>query len=405
MVGDSSVDTAAFIGGGRDNSVTSPYTTIGGGYLNEANEICATVSGGRSNVASDSSATVGGGSYNMASRAYATVAGGYNNTASGTIYGGFTTVGGGRENEASLQYATVAGGRTNAASGYASAVGGGQDNTAGLGYATVAGGYNNNASAFHSTVAGGRYNTASDTCATVCGGEHNIASGKWATVAGGAYDTSSAWYAFSANYTSVASHSSSAAFNGQATTGSGQVRVGTISKASGSFTIDHPLDPMNKILNHYFIESPEMVNIYRGEVVLDAEGRAEVYLPDYFSELNRTPMVHLTGVGSANFFVAEEVRGNHFTIGGDPGMKVYWIVTGDRKDPSAEITRIIIPVEQLKEGALAGRSLDDDFLAVTRAQLEEMGRAGEFEFRTSAGRAKYERSIQPPSEVGSDSRE
>jgi hypothetical protein len=362
--------------------------------LNEANEIYATVSGGRSNVASESSATVGGGSYNTASGGYATVGGGYGNTGIGTIYGSYTTVGGGRENEAGWVYATVAGGRNNVASGYASAVGGGQDNTAGLGYATVAGGYNNNASGYHSTVAGGKYNTASDTFATVLGGEHNCASDKWATVAGGGHDTSSAWYSFSTNYGSMASHGSSAAFNGQATTGSGQVRVGTISKASGSFTIDHPLDPMNKILNHYFVESPEMVNIYRGEVVLDAEGRALVYLPDYFDELNRTPMVHLTGVGSANFFVAEEVRGNHFTIGGDPGMKVYWIVTGDRKDPSAEITRIIMPVEQLKEGALAGRSLDDDFLAVTKAQLEQMGQAGEFEFRTSAGREKYERSIR-----------
>jgi hypothetical protein len=48
-------------------------------------------------------------------------------------------------------------------------------------------------------------------------------------------------------------------------------------------------------------------------------------------------------------------------------------------------------VEQPKEGELAGHSLDDDFLATTRSQLERMGKADEFEFRTPAGQEKYER--------------
>jgi hypothetical protein len=177
-------------------------------------------------------------------------------------------------------------------------------------------------------------------------------------------------------------------------TSGGQTRVGHLSKVAGTFTIDHPLDPMNKILNHYFVESPEMINVYRGVAHLDSNGRAEVILPDYFSELNRNPMVQLTGVRTSDIYVLEDVEGNQFAIGGAPGTKVYWTVTGDRKDPSAEITRILVPVEQVKEAELAGRSLDDDFLAVTKAQLERMGQAGQFDFRTAAGRDKYEKSMR-----------
>jgi hypothetical protein len=151
---------------------------------------------------------------------------------------------------------------------------------------------------------------------------------------------------------------------------------------------------MNQILNHYFVESPEMVLIYRGIAYLDADGRAEVHLPDYFSELNRNPMVSLTGVGTFEVFLDENVRDNRFIIGGKPGAEVHWIVTGERADPSAEITRTLMPVEQIKEGDLAGRSLDDDLLVSTKAQLDRMGQGGRFSFRTVAGREKYERSRQ-----------
>src|SRR5690349_4851424 len=33
--------------------------------------------------------------------------------------------------------------------------------------------------------------------------------------------------------------------------------TGAISKATGSFVIDHPLDPKNKLLYHSFVESPD----------------------------------------------------------------------------------------------------------------------------------------------------
>ena len=59
-----------------------------------------------------------------------------------------------------------------------------------------------------------------------------------------------------------------------------------------------------------------------------------------------------------------------------------------------------MPVEQIKEGDLAGHSLDDDFLASTMSQLERMGQAGKFNFRTHAGREKYERSQQALENAG-----
>jgi len=62
---------------------------------------------------------------------------------------------------------------------------------------------------------------------------------------------------------------------------------GALSKGSGTFKIDHPLDPTNKFLYHSFVESPDMKNIYDGVVVLNGNGEAEVMLPSYFESLNK----------------------------------------------------------------------------------------------------------------------
>jgi hypothetical protein len=211
-------------------------------------------------------------------------------------------------------------------------------------------------------------------------------------VAGGIGCAASADYSFAAGSGIVpSSYAYSAAFNGQTATTSGQTRVGILSKASGTFTIDDPVDPQNKILNHYFVESPEMVNVYRGVAVLGSDGRVEVHLPAYFDALNKDPMVQLTGVGSSDVvFVAEEEAGNRFVIGGKPGMKVYWTATGARKDQSAQITEDLMPVEQPKTGALAGHMLDDDLLISTMAQLQAMGLGAKYQFHTAAARQRYE---------------
>jgi hypothetical protein len=267
----------------------------------------------------------------------------------------------------------------------------------------VGGGTRNTASGLYSTVSGGDWNDATAEDATVAGGYLNRATAAAATVAGGRACNVAAEFGFAVgHYSDVPSgDDNSAAFNGQTTTASGQTRVGVLSKASGTFTIDHPLDPNGKILNHYFVESPDMSNIYSGSVVLNAAGRGEVRLPDYFDALNRNPRVQLTGVGTSDVvYVAEDIGGNRFVVGGKPGAKVYWQVTGDRKDPSAEITRIIMPVEQPKTGQLAGHSLDDDFLRSTKDQLDRMGAGGQFDFRTAEGRKRYDEMKRPAEKHG-----
>jgi hypothetical protein len=126
---------------------------------------------------------------------------------------------------------------------------------------------------------------------------------------------------------------------------SGKVTItGNLSKAGGSFLIDHPLDPANKYLSHSFVESPDMKNIYDGIAVLDADGRADIELPDWFQALNRDFRYQLTCIGAfAPVYVAEEIHDNHFTIaGGAAGQKISWLVTGIRQDAYANAHRIVV---------------------------------------------------------------
>ena len=45
--------------------------------------------------------------------------------------------------------------------------------------------------------------------------------------------------------------------------------TGSLSKGGGGFKIDHPLEPDKKFLSHSFVESPDMKNVYDGNVELD----------------------------------------------------------------------------------------------------------------------------------------
>jgi hypothetical protein len=119
---------------------------------------------------------------------------------------------------------------------------------------------------------------------------------------------------------------------------------GTLTKGGGGFKIDHPLDSAKKYLNHSFVESPEMKNLYDGIAILDNKGETSVELPEYFESLNRDFCYQLTSIGAfaPNLYIAEEVSHNRFKIaGGKPGMRVSWQVTGIRHDPWAEANPII----------------------------------------------------------------
>ena len=116
----------------------------------------------------------------------------------------------------------------------------------------------------------------------------------------------------------------------------------------GGYKIDNPTDPENMYLYHNTVSSPDMKNIYDGNVVTDSKGQAIVELPDYFEDLNADYRYQLTVIGSfAQAIVEQEISGNKFVIATDePNVKVSWMVTGIRKDPLAQDRAR--PVEQIK---------------------------------------------------------
>ena len=160
--------------------------------------------------------------------------------------------------------------------------------------------------------------------------------------------------------------------------------LGNLSKGSGSFKIDHPLDPANKYLYHSFVESPDMMNVYNGNIVTNKRGIATVVLPDYFEALNREFRYQLTPIGQfAQAVVAKEISRNRFTIKtSKPGVKVSWQVTGVRHDAYADANRIQVEVEKpLQEQGhylhpeLFGASRDQQVGYIAPASTEPAGHA------------------------------
>jgi hypothetical protein len=125
--------------------------------------------------------------------------------------------------------------------------------------------------------------------------------------------------------------------------------TGQIVAGIKDFRIDDPLDPANKYLYHASVESSEMLTIYSGNVVLGAEGAAQVDLPAWFEAVNRDFRYQLTPIGAPgpNLYIAEEISGGHFAIaGGKPGSKVSWTVTAVRQDPFAKAHTMTVEAEK-----------------------------------------------------------
>ena len=140
--------------------------------------------------------------------------------------------------------------------------------------------------------------------------------------------------------------------NGSAGEFFGDVGVwGNLSKSAGTFKIDHPLAPADKYLYHSFVESPDMMNIYNGNITTDAGGMATVELPAYFEALNMEFRYQLTCMGQfAQAIVKEKVAGNRFVIQTDkPGVEVSWQVTGVRQDAYAKAHRVVPEVDKKAE--------------------------------------------------------
>ncbi|MFH8680366.1 hypothetical protein [Streptomyces lydicus] len=125
----------------------------------------------------------------------------------------------------------------------------------------------------------------------------------------------------------------------------GDVHVtGSLIQGGGGFHIDHPLDPENRFLDHTFVQSAEMKNVYDGTATLDEEGAATVRLPDWFDALNENFRYQLTAVGgpAPGLHISRAVEDNHFAIaGGEPGQQVCWQVTGARRDAWARTHPVV----------------------------------------------------------------
>jgi hypothetical protein len=124
------------------------------------------------------------------------------------------------------------------------------------------------------------------------------------------------------------------------------------------FTMDHPLDPANKLLRHAAAESNEVINFYSGNITTDASGKAVVSLPDYYEALNKDSRYQLTVIGSfAQAIISKEVSNNKFEIATSvPNVKVSWEVKGVRNDARMKMHPFV--AEQVKTGAQKGKYWD-----------------------------------------------
>ncbi len=132
----------------------------------------------------------------------------------------------------------------------------------------------------------------------------------------------------------------------------GNVHVnGVLSKSSGTFKIDHPQDPENKYLIHSFVESPDMMNVYNGNITTDANGEAIVTLPSYFEAENIDFKYQLTVIGQfSQAIVWKKIENNQFVIKTDkPNVEVSWQVTGVRNDKFAQANPVIPETEKAPE--------------------------------------------------------
>ena len=134
----------------------------------------------------------------------------------------------------------------------------------------------------------------------------------------------------------------------------GKVVVSGDFTASGVklFTIDHPLDPENKLLMHAAAESNEVINFYSGNIQTDGTGKATVTLPDYFESINKDFRYQLTVIGTsfAQATISKEVVNHKFEIStNQPNVKVSWEVKGVRNDLRMQKNPFVAEVEKSPE--------------------------------------------------------
>ena len=118
---------------------------------------------------------------------------------------------------------------------------------------------------------------------------------------------------------------------------------GALSKGSGTFLIDHPLDPLNRNLRHGFVEAPRYDLIYRGTVRL-VDGRATVDI-DAASDMSSGTFAALTTNAAVASLQNQDgftrmkpgaISGGSFEIICEDETctdLVSWVVIAERNDP------------------------------------------------------------------------
>jgi hypothetical protein len=130
---------------------------------------------------------------------------------------------------------------------------------------------------------------------------------------------------------------------------------GTVDGAALGTTIDHPLQPADRVLQLGAIEGPERLVQTSGTIELDGEGSATVRLPAWFGAMHDGARYQLTAVGAAmpDLHVASTDRDGFGIAGGAAGARVDWQVGGTRRDAWA--TAHPLTVERAKRGQERGR--------------------------------------------------
>jgi hypothetical protein len=148
----------------------------------------------------------------------------------------------------------------------------------------------------------------------------------------------------------------------------GFLSANEVSSNVKNFRIDHPLDPDNKYLIHTSMESNERLNMYSGNVVTDANGFAEIKMPDWFEALNEDFRYQLTVIGSfAQAIISEEVNNGSFKIQtNESNIKVSWQVCGTRKDDWAKANPNIVEINKAEWDRAHRKNPNPEILPYTK---------------------------------------
>ncbi len=102
-------------------------------------------------------------------------------------------------------------------------------------------------------------------------------------------------------------------------------------QGSKNFKMPHPTKA-GVWLRHGSTESPVSGTEYTGRARFGDDGAATIELPDYFEGLNKPEgrTVQLTPVGRPFLVGADDVTDGRFTVYGEPGREVFWLVKAER---------------------------------------------------------------------------